>query len=47
MPVALEGVASAEVGTYSTTKLLGPSESDLAPVSGTPPRLRRTDEEQA
>ncbi|MBA3541666.1 MAG: hypothetical protein H0T79_18780 [Deltaproteobacteria bacterium] len=47
MPIALEGAASAEVGTYSTTKLLGPSESDLAPVSGTPPRLRRTDEEQA
>jgi MYXO-CTERM domain-containing protein len=48
LPATLEGTASAEVGAAKVTKLLGPSTRDTAPVTNTnPPRLRRTDEEQA
>ena len=46
LPVTLEGVAAADVGAAQVTKLLSPSENDLAPTSGDPARLRRTDEEQ-
>jgi len=46
MSVAFERVASADVGVGEFTEILSPSESDLAPVTGNPPRLRRTDQEQ-
>jgi MYXO-CTERM domain-containing protein len=43
---AYEGLASADVGAAQVTRLLSPSQDDLAPTTGNPPRLRRTDEEQ-
>jgi uncharacterized protein (TIGR03382 family) len=45
-PAAVEGVASADIASPTVTKLLGPSTNDLAPTTGNPPRLKRTDEEQ-
>ena len=45
-PAALEGTAVAEVGTAEVTMMLPSPTNDRAPVSGTPARLRRTDEEQ-
>jgi hypothetical protein len=44
--LSLGGLASADVGAAQVTKLVGPSTNDLAPTTGNPPRLRRTDEEQ-
>src|SRR5688572_6340535 len=38
--------ANAEVGTAATIKVLAAPINDKAPVSGTPARLRRTNEEQ-
>ena len=46
MSVAIEKTAAADVGAYESSEILSPSESDLAPVTGNPPRLRRTDQEQ-
>jgi len=43
----LPAVAQADIRAAQTTKILASSATDLAPVTGTtPPRLRRTDEEQ-
>ena len=39
--------ASAEIKTATTVKVLAAPTNDTAPVSGTPARLRRTNEEQA
>jgi MYXO-CTERM domain-containing protein len=39
-------VADAEVNRITQTKMIPSAINDLAPVSGTPARLRRTDEEQ-
>ena len=39
--------AQAEVGTATVTTIIPSPTNDKAPVSGTPARLRRTDEEQA
>lgn len=46
LSAAIEKSAAADVGAYESTEILSPSESDLAPVTGNPPRLRRTDQEQ-
>ena len=43
---AYEGIASADVGAAQVSKILAPSTDDLAPVTGNPPRLRRSDEDQ-
>ena len=40
---AYEGLASADVGAAQVTKVLGSSQLDLAPTTGNPPRLRRSD----
>jgi MYXO-CTERM domain-containing protein len=46
MTVAFERPAAADVGIGEFTEILSPSETDLAPVTGNPPRLKRTDQEQ-
>jgi uncharacterized protein (TIGR03382 family) len=43
---AYEGIASADVGAAQVSRILAPSTDDLAPVTGNPPRLRRSDEDQ-
>ncbi|HEY0476189.1 MAG TPA: hypothetical protein VGD37_01615, partial [Kofleriaceae bacterium] len=46
-PLAAEGVAQAEVHGSSVSIAVPPPVKDTAPVTGNPPRLRRTDQEQA
>ncbi|MGE3544790.1 MAG: MYXO-CTERM sorting domain-containing protein [Kofleriaceae bacterium] len=46
LPAAFEGDANADVRTATTTKVIPAPLNDKAPVSGTPARLRRTNEEQ-
>lgn len=46
-PAASEGVANAEVHNSTVSIAVPPPINDTAPVTGTPARLRRTDQEQA
>src|ERR1044071_5223328 len=46
-PAAYEGVANAEVRGSTVSVAVPAPVNDKAPVTGNPPRLRRTDQEQA
>jgi len=45
-PAAFEGIASAEVHNSTVSVAIPAPAKDLAPVTGNPARLKRTDQEQ-